>query len=78
MPYFRTINIEKEELPVFYELFDSKVITDYKVLNSKIHKILKNGITESSILYTIRITIDVTHYKFKDNMKTGTYSKILG
>ena len=72
------VNIEKEELPMFYELFDSKVITDYKVINSKPHRILKNGIIEKTIIYTIRITIDVAHYKFKDNIKTKKYSKFLG
>lgn len=78
MPYFKIINVEKEELPLFYELYDSRVITDYKVLKSKPLFKRKNGLKENSILYTMKITIDVSHYKFRDNIKTKAYSKILG
>ncbi len=78
MPYLRVVNIERDELPIFYELYDSKVITDYKVLHSKPLMVLKNGIKENSILYTIKITINIKHYKFKDNINTRKYSKILG
>ena len=78
MPYFRTIKVEKNELPMFFELYDARVITDYKVLHSKFFTSLKNGVKENDILYTIRITIDINHYKFKDNMHSKKYSKILG
>ena len=78
MPYFRVVNIERDELPIFYELFDTKVIKDYKVLQSKPLIIKKNGIKENSILYTMRISIDINHYKFKDNIRSKEYSKILG
>lgn len=78
MPYSRVVNVKRDELPLFYELFDTKVITDYKVLETKPLILRKNGIKENSILYTIKITIDIKHCIFKDNIRTRKYSKILG